>query len=244
MDERLLGELRALGKQAAEAQRIFSEIQDRIPAGATGSDVRGVVEVRIGADGLPERIAVSRDWSRRRQPDEIGTAVMEAAEAAASELMSAWSSGLFESDWEARAARLDGRDEPSAASTDEGGPEPRYVFARSVDEIAEEAISALDRAIDAPALPDPRVTGADRSRRISLTLGGGTFQGCTVDAAWAGKQSAIGLNTAFEEALEDARAALRQAEGSAAAAGEAQHLSSLVDEALSVLKDPRRLAGD
>jgi hypothetical protein len=243
MVDRLLRELHELGQQAAEVQGIVAEIQGRMPTGATGTDAQGAVEVRVGPDGVPERVTAARDWSRRRRPEEIGAAVVEAAGAAASELMSAWSSELTASDWEARAARLEGESGPPPTTAEEDGTDPRYVFARPAGDLAEDVISALDHASDEPTPTDARATGSDRARRVSLTLGAGTVQACEVDATWARRQSAIGLNGAFEEALEDARAALRQADGSAAAAGQAQQLSSLFDETLAVLKDPGRLAG-
>ncbi|MGK5638339.1 hypothetical protein ACSNOK_08500 [Streptomyces sp. URMC 126] len=63
--------------------------------------------MNLSADGLPERITVASDWQVRLRADGVGTAVVEAYEAALKKRMELWERSLADSDRERRAARLD-----------------------------------------------------------------------------------------------------------------------------------------
>lgn len=250
MDERLLQELAKFQQTATQIQEVIGSLQSHQPEGASGSDAQGAVEVRIGRDGLPEHISASSDWHRRRRPEALGAAVAEACEAAASELMSVWSQGLMQSDWDRKVDEVHRTTVGQPFGTASAVPDAaqrdwQRVVARPLDQLAEDVIASLTQlsSPDTRAADSGRATGTDSGRNVSITLSHGSLSSCEVDAAWAKNQSSVGLNRAFNEALTHARTALRETDTADAAAGSRQHASSLLDEAMAILSDPRRITG-
>lgn len=252
MDERFSQELARFQQTAVQLQEVISAAQRQLPETAHGSDPQGAVEVRVDRNGLPELISASRDWHRRCKPELLGAAVTDAYTAAATELMSAWSQGLASSDWAARVDEVDrtatGRP-PGAAPNTVAETLPhkdwQHVVARPLDQVAEDVIASFSQleALDAGAGHAGQATGRDAGRHVAITLSPGSLSSCEVDAEWAAKQSSIGLNHKLEEALADARYALSRAEAAARGAGSQQQLSSLLDETMAILHDPRRITG-
>ncbi|MET8677223.1 hypothetical protein ABZW18_06455 [Streptomyces sp. NPDC004647] len=247
MDDRLARELGKLQQHAAQISEVVSDMQRLMPEGASGSDAQGAVEVRVGGDGLPESITVTRDWNRRRRPEELGGAVAEACGAAMAEMMAAWAQGLGQSGWDVNAKRVDlSREEPDTTAQLPGTTDLRYVLPRRLDEVAEDVISSFEnlRTVDAAATAgaNAQAKGSDSSRHVSIALSPGALNSCEIDARWAEKQSSIRLNQAFEEALADVRFAMRQVDGSDVIDGARQRVGGLAQEALAILSDPRRIA--
>ncbi|MPY58146.1 hypothetical protein [Streptomyces spongiae] len=116
---------------------------------------------------------------------------------------------------------------------------------RSLDEVAEEVISSFDDLArqDPEAVERIQVQGSDSTGRVTMTLSPGSLVACAVDPGWAAKQSSVGLNRAFDEALHDARSALARAVEANKTGGENRQLDTLLDEALAILSDPRRFTG-
>ncbi|MER5275884.1 hypothetical protein ABT025_09005 [Streptomyces sp. NPDC002809] len=249
MNEEFIQGLQHFQQQALNLQNMMASLQDQMPQGAEGTDAQGAVTIRLAADGLPEFIKAASDWQRRQPPEAIGAVVVEAYGAAMSSQMEGLSRSFDEADWQAKADRMDGAlatPGPSGPSAAAGVPEPdlRYVVPRSLDEVTEDMLSAFG-AVEQLAMevPEPvHATGKSTAHRVVLTVAKGGLVSCEVDPQWAMKQSSIGLNQAFEEALADARVKLSALEATAGDGVANLQLGSLLNEALAILSDPRRLA--
>lgn len=79
---RLLGE--------ADAARKRTRAAAAGAAGARGSDGTGAVTVALDGDGHVSTVQVGAGWRRRLDPEELGDAVREAAQAAAVARLAAW----------------------------------------------------------------------------------------------------------------------------------------------------------
>ncbi|MFJ8852014.1 hypothetical protein [Streptomyces sp. NPDC102437] len=253
MNEEFIQGLQHFQQQALNLQNMMTSLQNQMPQGAEGTDAQGAVTIRLASDGLPEFIKAASDWQRRQSPEAIGAVVVEAYGAAMSAQMEGLSRSFDETDWQAKADRMDdslaapGPSGPAETSSAAAGiPEPdlRYVVPRSLDEVTEDMLSAFD-AVEQLAMevPEPvHATGKSTAHRVVLTVAKGGLVSCEVDPQWAMKQSSIGLNQAFEEALADARDKLSALEATAGDGVANLQLGSLLNEALAILSDPRRLA--
>ncbi|MET8956720.1 hypothetical protein ACWEQN_35875 [Streptomyces sp. NPDC004129] len=249
MTDHIIQELQLFQQYTSQLHGLIARIQEDMPQSAEGEDAQGAVRVRVGQDGLPESVAAVRDWQRRRGPEQIGGAVVEAYGSTVAELMSAQSQVLSSSGWRERADGLQQDTNSSQSSADLTQPpevsqrDLRHVVPRSIDEVAEEMISSFDDLTrqDPAAVERIQVQGSDSTGRVTMTLSPGSLAGCAVDPGWAAKQSAVGLNRAFDEALRDARSALTRAVEANTAGGENRQLDTLLDEALAILSDPRRI---
>lgn len=227
----------------------MAEIQASLPGGADAADAHGAVRVRVGRDGLPEHISAATDWQRRISPETLGHAITEAARNAASAFMEEWGRNLPDGPWGDRSeAGTVGTPPPVRQAQEHPVDDPperdlRYVLPRPVDDMAEEAIAALESAGNtAPeALRDAQGTGSDRGRHVTLTLVPGSLASCDMDTGWAARESTVKINGALSEALEDARSALARATLSGQAQSVRQQMDGLLDESLAILQDPRRL---
>ncbi|MFC7308995.1 hypothetical protein ACFQVC_32920 [Streptomyces monticola] len=237
---------------AAHLHEVMGAMQRNQPEAAEGSDAQGAVQVRIGQDGLPQYISVATDWHRRSRPEALGSAVAEACQAAASELMAAWAQGLQRTDLDRKLDDLE-RGEPShspgaatpAAPTSTTQQDWQHVNPRSMGQLSEDVISALSDLSNLDAQPTDvhTATGRDSARNVTITLTSSSLASCDVDAQWASNQTAVRLNRAFDEALADALAGLRESARSGNEANTSQTVDTLLAEAMALLTDPRRIAG-
>jgi hypothetical protein len=163
---------------------------------------------------------------------------MEAYTAAVADGMRTWSERLERTDWQSRVAAVqdDARQAEDAPGRPPLFPQFGYGASRSLTELTEEilgALSAVRAQVDAPA---PTGVGRDGSGSVSLTISRGGLQACTVQAAWAARQSADGLARALNEALRAAHADLaeryRQQQPPA-------RVDELLNEALAALNNMR-----
>ncbi|MFG2895232.1 hypothetical protein [Streptomyces sp. NPDC048248] len=117
------------------------------------------------------------------------------------------------------------------------------MISRPLDQLVEDAISSLSAAGNFDTALDQGVqaSGSDPAGHVTITLTPASLTSCEVKASWAEKASVIQINRALDEALADARSALARTSISERAAGEGPRLDGLIDEALAVLRDPRRL---
>lgn len=253
MNEEFIQGLQQFQQQALNLQNMMAGLQNQMPQGVEGTDAQGAVTVRLASDGLPEVIKAASDWQRRQPPEAIGAVVVEAYGAAMSAQMEGLSRSLEESDWQSKADRMDdllaapGPSGAAAASTaahDFPEPDLRYVVPRSLDEVTEDMLSAFGAVEQLAAAPSEPVqaTGSSSAHRVVLTVAKGGLVSCEVDPQWASKQSSIGLNQAFEEALADARGKLGAADAATGDGVANLQLGGLLNEALAILSDPRRLA--
>ncbi|MFJ1549103.1 hypothetical protein [Streptomyces sp. NPDC088246] len=240
-------ELQQFQEYAHKMQQLISDVNDQMPEYAEGEDPQGAVRVRLRAGGLPESIKVASDWQRRQRPEDLGAAVLEAYQSALSEWMERWSGGLSETDWEARAERLDGGLGPSVSTgTPSVPPETferdlRHVVPRPLEEVTEDALSAFDAVERQSAelyLP-PEVKGESAARRVVITLSSQGLVSCELEPQWAAQQSAVRLNQALDDALTDACGKVGSAESDGQAAVANLYLGGLLDEALAIMNNPQ-----
>lgn len=253
MDEEFIGGLQHFHQHTLKLQSMMTDLQNQMPQGAEGTDAQGAVAVRLASDGLPEFIKAASDWQRRQPPEAIGAVVSEAYGAAMSMQMEGLSRAFADADWRAMADQMDGS---FAASVPSGGaaefsattglPERdlRYVVPRSLDEVTEDALAAFSAVEQlAASVPEPvRATGRSTAHRVVLAVTKGALLSCEVDPQWAVRQTSIGLNQAFDEALADAREKLSSLEAAAEDGAAGLQLDGLLNEALAILSDPQRLA--
>ncbi|WP_406095908.1 hypothetical protein [Streptomyces sp. NBC_01013] len=248
MDEEFIRGLQQFQEHASNLQNMMTDMQNRMPQGAEGTDAQGAVTVRMAADGLPEFIRVTSDWQRRQEPEAVGAAVSEAYGAAMSQQMTAWAQAFEDGNWQAKADQLDSQAArpatPAAPAVQPEIPERdlRYVISRPLDELAEDVLSAfdmVDRLGEAASEP-AEVEGISAGRQVTLVVTKGALRSCEVDRQWATGQSYIGLNQAFEEALVDARDKLSSTEAAGADGIAGLQVDSLLDEALAMLRNPQR----
>uniref|UniRef100_A0AAU2VT38 YbaB/EbfC DNA-binding family protein n=1 Tax=Streptomyces sp. NBC_00008 TaxID=2903610 RepID=A0AAU2VT38_9ACTN len=253
MNEEFIQGLQHFQQQALNLQNMMTNLQSQMPEGAEGTDAQGAVTIRLASDGLPESIKAASDWQRRQPPESIGAVVVEAYGAAMSAQMEDLSRSLDESDWQTKADRMDdslaapgpfGAEDAPSAAAEFPHPDLRYVVPRSLDEVTEDMLSAFGAVEQLASVPPEPVqaTGKSTAHRVVLTVAKGGLVSCEVDPQWAKQQSSIGLNQAFEEALAEAREKLRAAEATAGDGVANLQLGSLLNEALAILSDPRRLA--
>lgn len=245
MDDEFIRSLAQFQQHALNLQSMMTDMQNRMPQGAEGTDTQGAVTVRLAADGLPEFIRAASDWQRRQAPEAIGAAVSEAYGAAMSEQMTAWAQVFEDGDWQSKADQLDSQfGQPAASAVQPDIPERdlRYVVSRPLDQLAEDVLSAFDAVerMDETASGPAEVNGTSAARHVTLVVSKGALRSCEVDRQWAAGQSYIGLNQAFEEALGDARDKLSSIEAAAADGLAGLQVDSLLDEALAILRDPQR----
>ncbi|MCM2413519.1 hypothetical protein [Streptomyces sp. RKAG290] len=245
MDDEFIRGLQQFQEQALNLQSMMTDMQNRMPQGAEGTDAQGAVTVRLAADGLPEFIRAASDWQRRQDPTAVGAAVSEAYGAAMSQQMTAWAQALEDGNWQAKADQLDSQAPQPAPPTGQPDiPERdlRYVISRPLDELAEDVLSAFDVVdrMDETASEPAEVEGTSAGRHVTLVVTKGALRSCEVDRQWAAGQSYIGLNQAFEEALGDARAKLSRTEAASADGIAGLQVDSLLDEALAILRNPQR----
>lgn len=251
MDQEFLAGLQQFQQQAQNLQNLMADMQNRMPEGGEGTDAQGAVTVRLAADGLPESIKAVSDWQRRQAPEVIGAAVLDAYGTAMSVRMEGVARVFDQEDWQATAEQVDrslALPEPPSATASPvvtpPGPDLRYVVPRSLDEVTEDALSALDavQQMATTAAEPVRAVGRSTAHRVVITVTKGALLSCEVDPQWASRQTSIGLNQAFEEALAGARAQLAELEAAAGDGAGHLQLDSLLHEALAILSDPRRLA--
>jgi hypothetical protein len=120
------------------------------------------------------------------------------------------------------------------------GPPDAAERPRRLDEVAEDAIQALDyvgenaRSVAAP----PQGTGTAAHGRLVLTATGSGIATCTADPRWTAEQTGSSLSTALGHALSAARDDLRRAGQQPVPALDP---TRLLGEALAFLTDPHRL---
>lgn len=253
MNEEFIQGLQQFQQHALKLQNMMTDMQNQMPQGVEGTDAQGAVTIRLAPDGLPEFIKAASDWQRRQAPEVIGAVVSEAYGAAMSAHMQGLSRAFENSGWQAKADQVDvlfatsgssAAAETSSTTTGLPGPDLRYVVPRSLEEVTEDALSAFSAVEQlAVAAPEPaEATGTSTAHRVVLTVTKGALLSCDVEPQWAARQSSIGLNQAFEEALADAREKHSTLQAVAEDGAANLQLGGLLNEALAILSDPRRLS--
>lgn len=249
MSEEILRELRQMQQYAAMLQGLLDEAQGRAPERSQGEDSAAVVGVVLDSAGIPVEIRVGSGWERQIEAAALGAAVLDAFGQAAQTRTQAWAASLESGTWADRIGKMmeaDSAGRPVATPIQEvpqlfrrdQAPAP----SRPVNELAEEMISAFDRVDDIAkeAAAAQEHLGVDSSGKARVTLSQAGLIGCAVEETWASGRSGEFLTRALNQALSAARDRMRAQAGVPTAQGQ---LDSLLNEAMTLLNDPRRLAG-
>jgi len=243
--ERIAEMQRQLGLLTARMQR-SAELMPEVSA----SDSEGSVRVSVAGDYSVTSIVFTNDWLDRISHQEVADAVMQATSAAYVEYMAKASvvrdevAALPDSEFERPAAEAaeELAADPFLARINSDTPfegTPRSLSAL-VDELT--ALSEVEIPADgAAAESEPRVneTGGtifEVVPPVVLSLTSTQLTGCTVDSAWAIRQSGAALTAAFDEALVVAREAPSQTTAANPISGKAEEL---IAEAMQVFKNFR-----
>jgi hypothetical protein len=227
MDE-MFRELERLRRYGEMLQDLVNESLRSAPQRAEGTDPTGSVRTVLGPDGLPETIRVSPYWNQKLRPEEFAGAVNAACQAAAQQRGAEWAETMRRSGWQDRIQRLD-QDATAAAAATAAEPNPvppayRRPDSRppkSLDDLAEEAISLMDSGMSlashAGPPRSPRGTGADRSGTLEIRVSADGQVACRADPRWVAQQSGAQLSMALASVLATAREKLTAEVGAAAA---------------------------
>jgi hypothetical protein len=248
MTEDIGRELRKIQQYAAGLQGLLADVHAKSPRSAEGTDRSGAVRVVLGHDGLPASVRVESDWQRRLKPEGFGGAVMEAFSVAMGERMAVWTTELEEQGLRSKVERLrTGFDSQSAATPAGQIPaafrraEASAVSPRPMGDITEEVLKAFDSVNEFTAQSAKPTTadGTSAQGKLKITLSKSALVSCVAEPRWVAGQSAARLMNALGEALRGAREELATLAEKPEPGG---HLDRLFGEALSLLKDPNRLA--
>ncbi|MBP2476627.1 hypothetical protein JOF53_005499 [Crossiella equi] len=244
MNDELMAELAQLQQQATALHTLLQDATASMPRQAEGADDSGTIRVTLGPDGLPASFRVEAGWERRLHPEAVGSAVLEAFQAATRQRMAAWSETLATDGWKAQLDRLKA---VQGAAGEAPSPVPSQLRTgaaapRPVDVVAEDMIKVFD-TLTSPSTTGggpAAATGADRSGKLVLSLTQEVLLSCTTEARWAAGQSATRLMNALGEALLAAKAELanqmRTPRPHPTAAADA-----VLADALALLSSPDRL---
>jgi hypothetical protein len=244
MDEEFMRELRRFQQYTGALQSLLAQAQAKAPERSEGRDPSGAVQVIAGPDGFPQAIRIGDGWQRRVEATALQGAVMQAYEAAMGDRLNAWSRDLDEADWRGKVDRLENDPnpgepfpEPEPAAPANG---PEGVTPRPLDEIAEAVLSGADAVAGMSSEP-PTGKGSAASGRVTVSLTPHGMTTCSLDTAWAAGRSGGTLTEAFAEAITAARTDLERARREAER-NPAAGMEGLINEAIAILRDPRRLA--
>jgi hypothetical protein len=241
----LIRDLEQVRRYAATLTGVLTDAAATVPERATGEDSTGAVRVVLDAAGLPVEIEVATDWQRRLEPARLGSAVTDAAARATDARVAQWGRSL-DGRWTREVDALKEADatgrplttvEPPAVDL----PRPPSGRNRPMDELAEEALRALDASLayaNRPVTP-PEATAANKDSTVHVSLTTSGLAGCTVDAAWAHGKAGPVVSAAIRAAVTAARARLASVEPEPSPAGE---IDSLFGEVMALF-DTQRSGG-
>lgn len=163
-------------------------------ADARGSDSTGTVTVSLDSDGHVAAVHVEAGWRRSLDPDELGDAVREAAQAAAVERLAAWGEAYADDSGAGSGAEAVAADVPpadfaeqlrEAATARMSSADGRaallelLAMAEAVERGLDEVSARLRSTLDAVH------TGRSADRHVTVTItGGGEVAGVRYDRSW------------------------------------------------------------
>jgi DNA-binding protein YbaB len=160
-------------------------------ADARGSDRTGTVTVSLDGDGHVAAVQVEAGWRRSLDPDELGDAVREAAQAAAVERLAAWGEAYADDSGAAEAVAADVppddfaeqlREAATARMSSADGRAALLellAMAEAVERGLDEVSARLRSTLDATH------TGRSADRHVTVTItGGGEVAGVRYDRGW------------------------------------------------------------
>ncbi|WP_133058999.1 MULTISPECIES: YbaB/EbfC family nucleoid-associated protein [unclassified Nocardioides] len=183
----------------------------------TAADTSGQVTVRMAADGTIEDILVERGWTARLDPEELGSAVLEAFSNAGLTGAQEWGRAVAEAASEPAPPTRplpSTHDSVYAQLSEVASPEAlagrSEASLRAMVEILSAVRADLDRvSAEAEALGARRLVGEAQGARVTLT-GTGALIGADVDPDWAATTDPANLGARLMGAYRDARRQARE----------------------------------
>lgn len=248
MSDDVLRQLAQIQQDAAGMQTALVEALATASQRTEGGDPSGAVCASLGSDGLPEAFRVEAEWDRLLAPAAFSGAVVAASRVAMGTRLAVAARLLADKDQPANAAQERENIPAQRATTTSGsafglvGPEHDRddVTPRSLGQLAEDMIKALDTVIGSgtPPLPASSGTGVSSAGKLSMTFSPAGVVSCVADPRWVSTKTGASLTRALCTALGAARADLAK---NTRIPPRTDGLDRHLDEALAILNDPQRL---
>ncbi|MEH0981889.1 hypothetical protein [Micromonospora sp. CPCC 205556] len=201
-----------------ELRRQADDLRSRLLAGnreaaeSSARDSREGLRVALTSDGRVDLVEMLADWRRRLPPEELGSAIVEAADEATRRRTEAWAHGI--------SSHASGDlDAPEATDFSwlpaSGSPvdESAVNFARGLFYVLKDSSARLDdMATELEQAAKMGSTGSDSSSRVTAVLSGDRLCSVTLDQRWlasAEDDQVSGAVTAAIAAAYANRAAVR-----------------------------------
>ncbi|MBB2945345.1 hypothetical protein FB565_005078 [Actinoplanes lutulentus] len=231
MQPDLTQRLQRIQQRVNQLGQLTRELASAAPEESEGYDASGCVLVLLGRDGLPVDIRVRDQWQERLEPEELGSAVLDASSAAGQAATRAWAGSLDNSRWWTRQRDADeyageansqSREQPSGLGP--GRPQPDGEF-------NEQVMRALRESVDQASRPQPAddTDGVDGGHHVAVRLNSGGLTECFIEPQWARNRTGGTITEALSTALWRAR------HGLPSAAHRSAELDALVSDALATL---------
>ncbi|RLP93460.1 hypothetical protein [Micromonospora sp. CV4] len=205
-----IAELEELRHQAQDLARRFAA-GEREAAEVSARDSHEVVRVVLAADGRISEATVFFHWHRRISSDQLGAAIVEAADEAARLRIEAWSHGISQATGNEPDAPGPATS-PSGSGLTEPGDESAVNFARGLFHVLTDSFARLDDlAAEAERAALTTSTSADPEDRARVTLSGERLSAVVIDEAWLRSAHADQVGAAVTQALQQAYADRKQA---------------------------------
>ncbi|MBY8874269.1 YbaB/EbfC family nucleoid-associated protein [Micromonospora sp. PLK6-60] len=203
-----LDEIAELEHLRREAQALSRRLAagDREAVEASARDPHEVVRVALAAEGRIDAVEVFPDWDRRVGADDLGPAIVAAADEAARRRAQAWVHGVTQQPTDDAADPVPGAS-PSVAGLTDPVDDSAVNYARSLFYVLRDSFAGLDeleREARAAALATSSVGGPDD--RVRVTLAGDRLSGVTFDDEWLGSADAEQVGAAVTQAVHEAYA--------------------------------------
>ncbi|RKN44319.1 hypothetical protein [Micromonospora endolithica] len=194
-----IAELEELRRQAENLSRRLAA-GDRMAARASARDSAEVVRVALGADGRIDSVEILPHWRRQTPADQLGAAIVEAADEAARRRSEAWVYGV------SQAASIDSElPEPPAPLPSAADPvgDSSVNYARSLLYVLKDSFARLDELEgEAERAALSSSTAADADDRVRVTLTGERLAAVSFDESWFRSAHAGQLGAAVTQAVQ------------------------------------------
>ncbi|MGC5305963.1 YbaB/EbfC family nucleoid-associated protein [Micromonospora zamorensis] len=200
-----IAELEELRRQAEQLSRRFAA-GDRAAVESSAWDSHEVVRIALGIDGRIDAVEVLPGWRRHMTTDQLGAAIVEAADEAAHRRSEAWAYGVSQAATDDADARLPEQPSPVPAPTDPVD-ESSINYARSLLYVLRDSFARLDDLeSETERLALSSSTTSDADGRVRVTLNGEQLSAVNFDESWLRSADARQLGAAVIDAIQQAYA--------------------------------------
>lgn len=238
MNNDQLRSLQELQNATAQFTRTIGGLRRGLPEEVDGSDSTGAVRVTLDRHGQEMTVEIADHWDHQVEPDELGAAVLVAAQAASASLAAEMQAGL---EREGREEEPAGEAPPAPdLATNEALAAPPM---RSLQDLTEDLLRDMTalRSGELTVTEAQVFTGSAADGQVSVTLSGGGMTGCEIEPAWASRRLGRDIGTQVDEATREAAALQRAARGALDDLG--SRLDGMFGDALGHLGELARQQG-